>query len=72
MAEEVKSQGNKMVWDVVDAWLASRDGMVSPRKANAPKIIGALTDPGYIAPSISRCFIDEPWSNSFAQRKSAR
>jgi sulfur-oxidizing protein SoxB len=49
VAEEAKNQGNKMAWDVVEPWLASRGGKVSPRKANAPKIIGALPNPGYIA-----------------------
>ncbi|MDR3369053.1 thiosulfohydrolase SoxB [Rhodoferax sp.] len=49
VAEEAKNQGNKMVWDVVETWLASRGGKVSARKANAPKIIGALPNPGYIA-----------------------
>jgi S-sulfosulfanyl-L-cysteine sulfohydrolase len=49
VAEEAKNQGNKMVWDVVETWLASRGGKVSPRKVNAPKIIGALPNPGYIA-----------------------
>jgi len=49
VAEEAKGQGNKMVWDVVETWLAARGGKVSPRKPNAPKIIGALPNPGYIA-----------------------
>jgi len=49
VAEEAKSQGNKQVWEVVETWLAARGGKVSARKLNAPKIIGALPNPGYAA-----------------------
>jgi S-sulfosulfanyl-L-cysteine sulfohydrolase len=47
VAEEARSQGNKQVWEVVETWLAARGGKVSKRKLNAPKIIGALPNPGY-------------------------
>ena len=36
VAEEGENPGNKMVWNVVETWLASRGGKVSPRNANAP------------------------------------
>jgi len=49
VAEEARSQGNKQVWEVVETWLAARGGKVSTRKLNAPKIIGALPNPGYAA-----------------------
>ena len=49
VAEEARSQGNPQVWEVVETWLAARGGKVSARKLNAPKIIGALPNPGYIA-----------------------
>lgn len=49
VAEEARSQGNPQVWEVVETWLAARGGKVSARKLNAPKIIGALPNPGYVA-----------------------
>ena len=47
VAEEAKSAGNKMVWDVVETWLKARGGKVAPRQLNAPKITGGLPNPGY-------------------------
>ncbi len=47
VAPEARNQGNKMVWEVVESWLAARGGKVAPRKLNTPKIIGALPNPGY-------------------------
>ncbi len=49
VAEEAKSAGNKMVWDVVETWLKSSGGKVKPRKLNAPKLIGVKPNPGYAA-----------------------
>jgi S-sulfosulfanyl-L-cysteine sulfohydrolase len=49
VAEEAKSAGNPMVWDVVETWLKARGGKVSARKLNAPKITGGLPNPGYAA-----------------------
>ena len=49
VAEEAKTAGNKMVWDVVETWLKARGGKVSARKLNAPKITGGLPNPGYAA-----------------------
>jgi sulfur-oxidizing protein SoxB len=48
VAEEAKTAGNKMVWEVVETWLKARGGKVSPRKLNAPKITGGLPNPGYV------------------------
>ena len=47
VAEEAKTAGNPMVWEVVETWLKARGGKVSARKLNAPKLIGALPNPGY-------------------------
>ena len=47
VAEEARSAGNPMVWDVVETWLKSRGGKVSARQLNTPKITGALPNPGY-------------------------
>ncbi|APW47394.1 thiosulfohydrolase SoxB [Rhodoferax antarcticus] len=49
VAEEARNQGNQQVWEVVETWLAARGGKVSTRKLNAPKILGALPNPGYAA-----------------------
>jgi sulfur-oxidizing protein SoxB len=49
VAEEAKTAGNPMVWDVVETWLKARGGKVSARKLNAPKITGGLSNPGYAA-----------------------
>ncbi len=48
VAEEASTQGNKMVWDVVETWLKSKGGKVSARKLNAPKLSGVKPNPGYI------------------------
>jgi sulfur-oxidizing protein SoxB len=47
VAEEAKSAGNKMVWDVVETWLKSKGGKIAPRKLNAPTLIGVTPNPGY-------------------------
>ncbi|GAB3489626.1 thiosulfohydrolase SoxB [Curvibacter fontanus] len=49
VAEEAKSAGNKLVWDVVETWLKARGGKVAPRKLNMPKVEGVLPNPGYAA-----------------------
>ncbi len=46
VAEEAKSQGNKQVWEVVESWLKSRDGKVSARRLNSPKLVGVQANPG--------------------------
>ena len=45
VAEEAKSGGHKMVWDVVEGWLKAK-GKVAPRKLNAPRLIGVAGNPG--------------------------
>lgn len=47
VAEAAKTQGNKMMWEVVETWLAARAGKVTARKLNTPKLIGALPNRGY-------------------------
>ena len=46
VAEEAKTAGNKMVWDVVETWLKSRGGKVSARKPNMPQLVGMEGNPG--------------------------
>ncbi|HSV68644.1 MAG TPA: thiosulfohydrolase SoxB [Methylibium sp.] len=45
VAEEAKSAGHKMVWDVVESWLKAK-GRVAPRQLNAPRLIGMAGNPG--------------------------
>ena len=47
VAEEAKTAGNPMVWNVAETWLKDRGGKVSTRKLNTPKIVGALPNLGY-------------------------
>jgi len=49
VAEEAKGQGNPMVWDVVEKWLAAHGGKVAARRLNAPKVLGVAPNPGYVA-----------------------
>jgi sulfur-oxidizing protein SoxB len=49
VAEEARSAGNPMVWDVVETWLKSRGGKVAARTLNTPKITGGLPNPGFSA-----------------------
>ena len=46
VAEEARSQGNKQVWEVVETWLKARDGKVSRRLLNSPKLVGVEPNPG--------------------------
>ncbi len=50
VAEEARNQGNKQVWEVVESWLKSRDGRVSKRQINSPKLMGVLPNPGIATP----------------------
>ncbi len=45
VAEEAKSAGNKMVWDVVESWLKTH-AHVAPRRINTPRLIGMEGNPG--------------------------
>ena len=48
VAEEARSQGNKMVWDVVETWLKASGGKIAPRRLNTPHLSGMGTNPGYV------------------------
>jgi sulfur-oxidizing protein SoxB len=48
VAEEARTQGNKMVWDVVETWLKASGGKVAPRRLNTPKLSGVEPNPGYV------------------------
>ena len=45
VAEEAKSAGNRMVWDVVESWLQAQ-GRITPRQLNTPRLIGVAGNPG--------------------------
>ncbi len=45
VAEEARTAGHKMVWDVVEQWLKAK-GRVAPRKPNLPKLVGMQGNPG--------------------------
>ena len=47
VAEEARTAGNPMVWDVVESWLKARGGKVGARKLNTPKLQGVKPNPGY-------------------------
>jgi len=47
VAEEARSAGNKMIWDVVEQWLKSQSGgRVTARTINTPKLLGVKGNPG--------------------------
>ena len=47
VAEEAAKAGLKPVWEVVEAWLKSRPGgRVTPRRVNAPRVLGMKGNPG--------------------------
>ena len=47
VAEEAKSAGHKMVWDVVEQWLKSQSGgRVKARTINTPRLLGVQGNPG--------------------------
>ncbi len=45
VAQEASSAGHPMVWDVVESWLRAK-GRVTPRRPNAPRLIGMAGNPG--------------------------
>ena len=49
VGEDAAKAGNPMVWDLVEKWLKSKGGKVSPRQLNTPKLTGGLPNPGYAA-----------------------
>jgi sulfur-oxidizing protein SoxB len=46
VAEEARSAGNKMVWEVAEQWLKATGGRVSSRQLNMPKLNDILPNPG--------------------------
>ncbi|OYU45685.1 MAG: thiosulfohydrolase SoxB [Burkholderiales bacterium PBB4] len=46
VAEEAKTAGHKMVWEVAEQWLQSSGGRVPTRQPNVPKLNGVLPNPG--------------------------
>ncbi|MGY0197269.1 thiosulfohydrolase SoxB [Leptothrix sp. BB-4] len=46
VAEEARDAGLPMVWDVVETWLKSQRGRVTPRRINTPRLIGVDRNPG--------------------------
>jgi sulfur-oxidizing protein SoxB len=48
VAEEAKQAGGKQIWEVAEQWLKASGGKVSARKANTPKLIGVLPNPGVV------------------------
>jgi sulfur-oxidizing protein SoxB len=40
VAEEAKSAGNPMVWDLVEGWLKAQGGRVKARRLNVPTLVG--------------------------------
>ena len=48
VAEEAKSAGHKLVWDVAEQWLQASGGKVTQRHLNTPKLNGVLPNPGFL------------------------
>ncbi|MGE0331304.1 MAG: thiosulfohydrolase SoxB [Ramlibacter sp.] len=46
VAEEARTAGNKQVWEVVEQWLKARNGRISARKPNVPRLVGMQGNPG--------------------------
>jgi sulfur-oxidizing protein SoxB len=46
VAEEARTAGNKQVWEVVEQWLKARNGSISARKPNVPRLVGMQGNPG--------------------------
>ena len=46
VAEEARTAGNKQVWEVVEQWLKARNGRISARKPNMPRLVGMQGNPG--------------------------
>jgi sulfur-oxidizing protein SoxB len=40
--------GVRPVWELVEAWLKSQGGRVTPRTLNAPKLVGVAGNPGML------------------------
>jgi sulfur-oxidizing protein SoxB len=46
VAEEARSAGHRMIWDVVEQWLKAKGGRITPRQPNLPRLIGVDGNPG--------------------------
>lgn len=46
VSEDAKHQNNPQVWDVVETWLKSKGGRISPRKPNSPALQGVIPNKG--------------------------
>ena len=46
VAEEARSAGHRMIWDVVEQWLKSKGGRIAPRQPNLPRLLGVQGNPG--------------------------
>jgi S-sulfosulfanyl-L-cysteine sulfohydrolase len=50
VAEAAKTApGTQPVWDVVETWLKSQNGRVTPRKLNVPALVGVKGNPGILS-----------------------
>jgi S-sulfosulfanyl-L-cysteine sulfohydrolase len=47
VAEEARSAGNKMIWDVMESWLQSKK-TITPRQINQPRLLGVAGNPGLL------------------------
>jgi sulfur-oxidizing protein SoxB len=47
VSEEAARANTRPVWDLVEDWLKTRGGKVTPRNVNVPKLTGGLPNPGY-------------------------
>lgn len=48
VAEEARTAGGKMVWEIAEQWLKASGGKIPERKLNTPKLVGVLPNPGVI------------------------
>ncbi|HMY98847.1 MAG TPA: 5'-nucleotidase C-terminal domain-containing protein, partial [Burkholderiaceae bacterium] len=49
VAEDAARAGHPPIWEVVEAWLKSQGGRVTPRRINAPALVGMDGNPGMAA-----------------------
>jgi sulfur-oxidizing protein SoxB len=47
VAEQARNAGNKPVWELVEQWLKSKGGIVTPRKINMPRLTGGVPNAGF-------------------------
>ena len=49
VAEDAARAGHPPIWEVVETWLKSQGGRVTPRRINAPALVGVDGNPGMAA-----------------------